>query len=303
MPEYRYILKKPEDVRPGDDRLDEGQWGISEDKLRDILSRTEGGKKYKHTDSAFKTALRQRKLNIVEIKSGSKPAQHSSSSKLTGGGGGSGGGHPTASNNAQTETEAATSDQVILMSMKKDLDAGKGGAAGPSEAPTVETHAEKPSEKEFPEATYIKRKLDDPYDKQPYKWPRHKNAAAAEERLALAIHRGPPPDIIPPGEVVIAWGDIIGTHGPDIISVNKETGAVTLWDAKYRSNRVTVGKSGTFTKKTRLKKAIKQAKEIIMKNKTLPQNIKDTANTNLNNLSTFQTRTVPMGNALNSQLP
>jgi hypothetical protein len=137
MPEYRYILKKPEDIRPSDVRLDEGQWGIPEGKLRDILSRTEGGEKYKHTDSAFKTALRQRKLNIVEIKSGSKPAQHSPSSKLTGGGGGSGGGHPAASNDAQPGIEATASDQVTLVSMKKDLNAGGGGAAKPNEAPTV----------------------------------------------------------------------------------------------------------------------------------------------------------------------
>jgi hypothetical protein len=31
---------------------------------------------------------------------------------------------------------------------------------------------------------------------------------------------------------------MLDAHGADIISINQKTGAVTLWDAKYRSNSV-----------------------------------------------------------------
>jgi hypothetical protein len=95
-----------------------------------------------------------------------------------------------------------------------------------------------------------------------YTWPKHKNAAEAEEELARTIHNAPPPPMLR-DEVVLRWGDVIGTHGADVISVNMQTGQVTLWDSKYRSNPVTVQPSKTFTIKSRRDNAVKQAKDTL----------------------------------------
>lgn len=73
-----------------------------------------------------------------------------------------------------------------------------------------------------------------------YTWPGHRNAAIAEEELAKIVH-------LQPDQAVIHWGDVIGTHHADVVSVNVKTGEVTLWDAKYRSRGDRLRPSETFT--------------------------------------------------------
>ena len=104
-----------------------------------------------------------------------------------------------------------------------------------------------------------------------------------------------------PDEVVVRWGDTIGSHGSDVISVNIKTGDVTLWDAKFRSNAVRVQPSQTFTKTPRLNNALGEAIETLEANASLPANIKQQALDNLE-LQIVRTRTVGMGNAKNSTL-
>lgn len=141
----------------------------------------------------------------------------------------------------------------------------------------------------------VKSDLPDPQAQNRYSWPGHRNAALAEEELARIIH-----DL--PDEVVIRWGDQIGTHGSDVISVNMKTGQVTLWDAKFRSNAVRIQPSPTFTPGTdRLDNALGEAISTIRNNTTLPANIRAQALRNLDQ-SIYQTRTVGMGNAKNSTL-
>ena len=48
-----------------------------------------------------------------------------------------------------------------------------------------------------------------------------------------------------PGVTVVEYGDVVGSHGADIVSVDAE-GDVTLWDAKYRSSPANTGPSPTF---------------------------------------------------------
>ncbi len=67
-------------------------------------------------------------------------------------------------------------------------------------------------------------------------------------------------------EVVVHWGSPIGSHGADIVS-----GDVTLWDAKYRGERVTIHESSTFKAGSNPRKnAIKKASKVLKSNKTLP---------------------------------
>ncbi len=58
---------------------------------------------------------------------------------------------------------------------------------------------------------------------------------------------------------VIHFGDRTGTNGADVISINKTTGEVTLWDSKYRSVGAAPDDSMTFSNEGRRKKAIAQA--------------------------------------------
>ena len=101
----------------------------------------------------------------------------------------------------------------------------------------------------------------------------------------------------------VRWGDPIGTHGADVISVNVKTGGVTLWDSKFRSGNVRVQPSKTFTDPTgaRLANAISEAESTIKTNTTLPPEIRAAAMDNLQN-NRVTTRTVGAGNARNSTL-
>lgn len=137
--------------------------------------------------------------------------------------------------------------------------------------------------------------LPDPQAQNRYSWPGHRNAVLAEEELARIIH-----DL--PDEVVIRWGDKIGTHGSDVISVNVKTGQVTLWDAKFRSNAVRIQPSPTFTPGSKpMNNALNEAITTLEANMSLPPNIKQQALDNLYN-NIYRTRTVGMGNAKNSTL-
>ncbi|NEN76474.1 hypothetical protein F9B74_09150 [Pelistega sp. NLN82] len=77
-----------------------------------------------------------------------------------------------------------------------------------------------------------------------------------------------------PDTQVIKWGDSVGKHGSDIISVNTKTGEVELWDSKYRSHP-TVGEiSPTFENKSSRDKAIQEARIQIEESTLLSMELK-----------------------------
>ncbi|MEK1894656.1 MAG: hypothetical protein AAAB20_15510 [Rhizobium sp.] len=80
----------------------------------------------------------------------------------------------------------------------------------------------------------------------------HIEGYRAEIRLASEIAAGGK-------DKVIHFGDRTGTNGADVISINRETGEVTLWDSKYRSVRATADDSPTFVQDGRRNKAVAQA--------------------------------------------
>ena len=123
---------------------------------------------------------------------------------------------------------------------------------------------------------------------------KYRTAAEAEEALARTIHELP-------DQVVVRWGDPIGSHGADVVSVNIKTGEVTLWDSKFRGGNIRIQPSQTFQKQPSLDNAIRKAEEAIKANTTLPAEIRAAA---LKNLEKRQvaTRTVGAGNAKNSTL-
>lgn len=132
--------------------------------------------------------------------------------------------------------------------------------------------------------------------------PGHAIAADAEERLANVVQSFP-------GEQVVRWGDPIGAHGADVISVNTKTGDVTLWDAKYRGSDVRIQHSTTFRIRANLRpgelsprdKAIRQARETLEADEMLPPAIRQRALDNLKK-GAVKTRTVGYGRALNSTI-
>ena len=75
------------------------------------------------------------------------------------------------------------------------------------------------------------------------------------------------------GRVVLKWGDEIGKHGNDIITVHPKTGAVEFWDSKFRSNPTTGKTSPTYTNKGRLENAKTEAIDYIL-DSNLPPAIK-----------------------------
>ncbi|WP_262757178.1 VENN motif pre-toxin domain-containing protein [Acinetobacter gyllenbergii] len=101
-----------------------------------------------------------------------------------------------------------------------------------------------------------------------------------------------------PDQVVLKYGDVIGRHGADIISVNPQSGKVYLWDAKFRSSNAKLPASPTFTNQISRDKAVSEALNAI-NNSNLPQNVKLKAIDNLDK-GTFTTYTVATGNSKNS---
>jgi hypothetical protein len=81
-------------------------------------------------------------------------------------------------------------------------------------------------------------------------------AAAAELRLMRQVSRMP-------GQVVIGKPGVQGTRGADLISFNKSTGRVTLWDAKWRGTQRAMQQSMTFRKHGPLTNALDEAEKII----------------------------------------
>ncbi len=120
----------------------------------------------------------------------------------------------------------------------------------------------------------------------------HANAARAEADLAKTVHSLP-------NEQVMHWGEPIGSHGADILSVNRKTGEVSLWDSKFRSKSTRIQESPTFTNPRARAYAIRQAESIIENDKSLPPAIRNKALANLKQ-DVIRTRTVGFGKAKNS---
>lgn len=101
-----------------------------------------------------------------------------------------------------------------------------------------------------------------------------------------------------PNQQVLKYGDVIGAHGSDIISVNQATGEVYLWDNKFRSSPTMIDQSPTFTKGTTRVSALEEARNAVTAS-DLPFEIKQKALLNLQQ-GTFVTNTVGSGSAKNS---
>jgi len=102
-----------------------------------------------------------------------------------------------------------------------------------------------------------------------------------------------------PSETVVRYGDAIGTHGADVISVNSATGWVSLWDNKFRSSAQNVHSSPTFTPGSNaLNGAVSDAQTAI-RNSNLPDAVKQQAIQNLRD-GNFSANTVGSGAARNS---
>jgi filamentous hemagglutinin len=120
----------------------------------------------------------------------------------------------------------------------------------------------------------------------------HINGYTSELNLANSVA-----DI--PGETVVQYGDVIGAHGADIVSVADE-GSVTLWGAKFRSSSSDPGVSPTFTPgSTAFESAIQDATDAIINSTNLNDAARDAALTNLAN-RTFTTVTAGQGQATTS---
>jgi hypothetical protein len=84
----------------------------------------------------------------------------------------------------------------------------------------------------------------------------HIQGYRSEIRLANDIaHQGK--------DEVVHYGDKIGTNHADVVSVDKKTGDVTLWDAKYRSEGSAPNNSETFTQSGRRWDAADQAINVL----------------------------------------
>jgi len=102
-----------------------------------------------------------------------------------------------------------------------------------------------------------------------------------------------------PNQTVVQYGDAIGTHGADVVSVDSATGEVTLWDNKYRSSAQNVPSSPTFTPGSNaLDGAVSDAQTAI-RNSNLPDSVKQQAIQNLRD-GNFNANTVGSGAAKNS---
>ncbi|CAG9186323.1 DUF637 domain-containing protein [Cupriavidus pampae] len=102
-----------------------------------------------------------------------------------------------------------------------------------------------------------------------------------------------------PDQVVVKYGDAIGRHGADVISVNAATGEVTLWDSKFRSNSANIQTSTTFNPgSAALNAAIEEATSAIGRS-NLSSAAREQAIANLRQ-GNFMTNTVGAGATKNS---
>jgi filamentous hemagglutinin len=128
--------------------------------------------------------------------------------------------------------------------------------------------------------------------------PAHVKAAKAEEQLARDVHKIK-------DEAVIRWGDPIGAHGADVISVNLKTAVVTLWDSKYRTAITNLAHSKTFAfdsfgRPTPARSsAIREALDTLRIDKALPDAVRLKALKNLE-AEKIRTITAAAGNGKNS---
>ena len=100
-------------------------------------------------------------------------------------------------------------------------------------------------------------------------------------------------------QVVLRYGDMVGTRGADIISVDIKSNEVTLWDNKYRTANTPIKDSPTFKDDPkRLGNAKNQALRTIEES-NLPRSQKDIMKNNVEK-GNFTTVTVGDGNARNS---
>ncbi len=111
----------------------------------------------------------------------------------------------------------------------------------------------------------------------------HLRGFQAELRLANDI-------VINRGELVVSYGDKIGRHGADVVSVDPVTGEVTLWDSKYRGSGAIEAQSGTFSGE-RLQSALDEADEDLRRTTNLPASVRDRARANLR-IGKFRVATV-----------
>ncbi|MCF0265690.1 DUF637 domain-containing protein [Acinetobacter guillouiae] len=125
----------------------------------------------------------------------------------------------------------------------------------------------------------------------PNKQNSHVNGYKSELQLANEVAKIP-------NQIVLKYGDVVGRHGSDIISVDVSTGKVFLWDSKYRSANSNLGVSPTFLDGPKRISAINEAQNTIRAS-NLPANIKLQAIDNLEK-GTFTTYTVATGNSKNS---
>jgi hypothetical protein len=84
----------------------------------------------------------------------------------------------------------------------------------------------------------------------------HLQAAAGETALRQSVEKIP-------GEVIVKAGGPVTQNGADIVSFNKNTGQVTLWDNKALKDAEMVQPSKTFTKESSRAKALENAGKAI----------------------------------------
>jgi hypothetical protein len=140
-----------------------------------------------------------------------------------------------------------------------------------------------------------KLKMPDPVKANRYfgvTYPRHLRGLWAETKFAHYLH-------YMTDEIVILWGDGVGTHGADIITVNSKTGRLTLWDTKWRTNPTGIGPSKTFSDAGRLQNAVDQALEALDDVDYLPPELKQKALDSIDS-RTFGAQTPGMGAARSS---
>ncbi|MGN7840299.1 VENN motif pre-toxin domain-containing protein, partial [Stenotrophomonas sp. 22385] len=122
----------------------------------------------------------------------------------------------------------------------------------------------------------------------------HVNGYVEELRLANSV-------AALPDQVVVKYGDIIGRNGADVISVDVKTGAVTLWDNKFRSGPAPIKDSPTFASDSNaLESAVREAMESVRAS-NLPAATKAKAIEQLSD-GTFSAHTVGSGSAKNSTI-
>jgi filamentous hemagglutinin len=107
-------------------------------------------------------------------------------------------------------------------------------------------------------------------------------------------------EVVATNQVVLKYGDPIGRHGADIVSVDPNSGAVTLWDSKYRARGGTLEQSPTFSGLDTRRAAISEAIQLVRKaSDLLPDGVRQQAEAALR-AGNFTTNTAGTGGLRNS---